>query len=172
MTSSKRSLNMDEVHIAQFTALLRTLAKSNPQRQIIIAVHEKPLFEYRSLELSRSARWPDADELSAPRLHAGPGGRGMITARAQVQSMKRQRQHGRHRGSPFVPKKSHKWQTGIGTRVTAQLGVIQSRSTAADTPIAPMMDGHLRVSVCKKRTRKFRFSSFFVPTMKPPTALI
>jgi exonuclease SbcC len=46
---------MDEVHIAQFTALLRTLAKSNPQRQIIIAVHEKPLFEYRSLELSRSA---------------------------------------------------------------------------------------------------------------------
>ncbi|MGX5844966.1 AAA family ATPase [Mesorhizobium sp. ArgA1] len=44
--------SMDEVHIAQFTALLRTLAKSNLQRQIIIAVHEKPLFDYLSLELS------------------------------------------------------------------------------------------------------------------------
>ncbi|RWD13545.1 MAG: hypothetical protein EOS57_21095, partial [Mesorhizobium sp.] len=44
--------SMDEVHIAQFTALLRMLAKSNLQRQIIIAVHEKPLFDYLSLELS------------------------------------------------------------------------------------------------------------------------
>ena len=44
--------SMDEVHIAQFTALLRTLAKLNLQRQIIIAVHEKPLFDYLSLELS------------------------------------------------------------------------------------------------------------------------
>ncbi|MER9426024.1 AAA family ATPase [Mesorhizobium sp. M0317] len=44
--------SMDEVHIAQFTALLRILAKSNLQRQIIIAVHEKPLFDYLSLELS------------------------------------------------------------------------------------------------------------------------
>ncbi|TSE08855.1 AAA family ATPase [Mesorhizobium intechi] len=44
--------SMDEVHIAQFAALLRTLAKSNLQRQIIVAVHEKPLFDYLSLELS------------------------------------------------------------------------------------------------------------------------
>lgn len=44
--------SMDEVHIAQFAALLRMLAKSNLQRQIIIAVHEKPLFDYLSLELS------------------------------------------------------------------------------------------------------------------------
>ncbi len=44
--------SMDEVHIAQFAALLRTLAKSNLQRQIIIAVHERPLFDYLSLELS------------------------------------------------------------------------------------------------------------------------
>lgn len=44
--------SMDEVHIAQFAALLRMLAKSNLRRQIIIAVHERPLFDYLSLELS------------------------------------------------------------------------------------------------------------------------
>ncbi|MCD1267022.1 hypothetical protein B5M44_24390 [Shinella sumterensis] len=44
--------SMDEVHIAQFAALLRTLAKSKTQRQIIVAVHEKPLFDYLALELS------------------------------------------------------------------------------------------------------------------------
>jgi exonuclease SbcC len=43
---------MDEVHIAQFAALLRMLSKSNLQRQIVIAVHEKPLFDYLALELS------------------------------------------------------------------------------------------------------------------------
>lgn len=44
--------SMDEVHIAQFAALLRTLAKSKLQRQIVVAVHEKPLFDYLALELS------------------------------------------------------------------------------------------------------------------------
>lgn len=44
--------SMDEVHIAQFAALLRTLAKTSLKRQIIIAVHEKPLFDYLALELS------------------------------------------------------------------------------------------------------------------------
>ncbi len=43
--------SMDELHVAQFTALLRTLAKRE-KRQLIIAVHERPLFEYLSLELS------------------------------------------------------------------------------------------------------------------------
>lgn len=43
--------SMDEVHIAQFAALLRTLSKQH-DRQIIIAVHEKSLFDYLSLELS------------------------------------------------------------------------------------------------------------------------
>src|SRR3546814_17437860 len=42
---------MDEVHIAQFAALLRTLSKQM-QRQVIIAVHERSLFDYLSLELS------------------------------------------------------------------------------------------------------------------------
>jgi exonuclease SbcC len=43
--------SMDEVHIAQFAALLRTLSKQM-QRQVIIAVHERSLFDYLSLELS------------------------------------------------------------------------------------------------------------------------
>jgi len=45
--------SMDEVHITQFAALLRTLSKQH-RRQIIIAVHEKPLFDYLALELSPS----------------------------------------------------------------------------------------------------------------------
>ncbi|SAK75046.1 chromosome segregation protein [Caballeronia temeraria] len=43
--------SMDEVHIAQFAALLRTLSKVH-KRKVIIAVHEKPLFDYLALELS------------------------------------------------------------------------------------------------------------------------
>jgi exonuclease SbcC len=43
--------SMDELHIAQFAALLRTLAKRE-ERQIIVAIHEKPLFDYLVLELS------------------------------------------------------------------------------------------------------------------------
>jgi exonuclease SbcC len=45
--------SMDEVHIAQFAALLRTLSKQK-DRQMVIAVHEKPLFDYLTLELSPS----------------------------------------------------------------------------------------------------------------------
>src|SRR5262249_26319061 len=41
--------SMDELHIAQFAALLRTLSKGHG-RKIIIAVHERPLFDYLSLE--------------------------------------------------------------------------------------------------------------------------
>ncbi|WGM47833.1 DNA replication and repair protein RecF [Brevundimonas sp. NIBR10] len=43
--------SMDEVHIAQFAALLRTLSKQM-KRQVIIAVHERSLFDYLALELS------------------------------------------------------------------------------------------------------------------------
>ena len=43
--------SMDELHIAQFAALLRTLAKQH-DRRVVIAVHERPLFEYLALELS------------------------------------------------------------------------------------------------------------------------
>ncbi|MFZ2755166.1 MAG: AAA family ATPase [Lysobacteraceae bacterium] len=45
--------SMDDVHIAQFAALLRTLAKSMG-RQLIVAVHERALFDYLTLELSPS----------------------------------------------------------------------------------------------------------------------
>jgi DNA repair protein SbcC/Rad50 len=43
--------SMDDVHISQFAALLRTLSKEH-DRQIMIAVHDRQLFEYLRLELS------------------------------------------------------------------------------------------------------------------------
>jgi exonuclease SbcC len=43
--------NMDEVHIAQFAALLRTLSKEH-KRKVLIAVHDRSLFDYLTLELS------------------------------------------------------------------------------------------------------------------------
>lgn len=51
--------SMDEVHIAQFAGLIRVLAK-NHGRQVVIAVHERELFEYLKLELSPAF---DGDEL-------------------------------------------------------------------------------------------------------------
>lgn len=43
--------SMDDVHISQFAALMRTLSKQH-DRQIIVAVHERALFDYLALELS------------------------------------------------------------------------------------------------------------------------
>lgn len=43
--------SMDDVHTAQFAALLRTLSKVL-DRQLVIAVHERALFDYLTLELS------------------------------------------------------------------------------------------------------------------------
>jgi len=43
--------SMDDVHIAQFAALLRTLSKGRG-RQLVVAVHERALFDYLTLELS------------------------------------------------------------------------------------------------------------------------
>lgn len=43
--------SMDDIHIAHFAALLRTLSKEHG-RQVIIAVHDRQLFEYLRLELS------------------------------------------------------------------------------------------------------------------------
>jgi exonuclease SbcC len=43
--------SMDEVHISQFAALLRTLSKQCGRR-VVIAIHERPLYEYLALELS------------------------------------------------------------------------------------------------------------------------
>jgi DNA repair protein SbcC/Rad50 len=43
--------SMDDVHVAHFAALLRTLSKEH-SRQVMIAVHDRQLFEYLKLELS------------------------------------------------------------------------------------------------------------------------
>lgn len=43
--------SMDEVHVSQFAGLIRVLAKHH-RRQVVIAVHERELFEYLALELS------------------------------------------------------------------------------------------------------------------------
>jgi exonuclease SbcC len=43
--------SMDDVHISNFAALLRTLSKEH-NRQVVIAVHDRQLFEYLRLELS------------------------------------------------------------------------------------------------------------------------
>jgi exonuclease SbcC len=43
--------SMDEVHISQFAALLRTLSKEHG-RQVFTAVHDRLLFDYLSLKLS------------------------------------------------------------------------------------------------------------------------
>lgn len=43
--------SMDDVHIAQFAALLRTFSKGHG-KQVVVAVHERALFEYLALELS------------------------------------------------------------------------------------------------------------------------
>lgn len=59
--------SMDDVHIANFAALLRTLAKEH-NRQVLIAVHDRQLFEYLRLELSPAS--PD-DSLLALELSRG-----------------------------------------------------------------------------------------------------
>ena len=43
--------SMDEVHVSQFAALLRTLTRGH-KRRVVIAVHERALFDYLALELS------------------------------------------------------------------------------------------------------------------------
>lgn len=43
--------SMDDIHIAHFAALLRTLSKEH-DRQVMVAVHDRQLFEYLRLELS------------------------------------------------------------------------------------------------------------------------
>lgn len=43
--------SMDDVHISHFAALLRTLSKEH-DRQVVIAIHDRQLFEYLKLELS------------------------------------------------------------------------------------------------------------------------
>jgi DNA repair protein SbcC/Rad50 len=69
--------SMDEVHITQFAALMRILSKQHG-RQIIIAVHERELFQYLALELSPAF---DGDELITIELDAQPDGTGEVVKR-------------------------------------------------------------------------------------------
>jgi exonuclease SbcC len=62
--------SMDDVHIAQFAALLRTLSK-RLGRQIVIAVHERALFDYLALELSPAF---SGDSLLTVEITRGPDG--------------------------------------------------------------------------------------------------
>ncbi|HEV7774968.1 MAG TPA: AAA family ATPase [Conexibacter sp.] len=62
--------SMDEVHVSQFAALLRTLSKQHGRR-IVIAVHERALFDYLALELSPAS--PD-DLLITVELNRSPEG--------------------------------------------------------------------------------------------------
>jgi exonuclease SbcC len=62
--------SMDDVHIAQFAALLRTLKQT--KRQLIIAVHDRQLFEYLALELSPAF---NGDRLITIELGRGADGR-------------------------------------------------------------------------------------------------
>src|SRR3546814_20742606 len=71
--------SMDEVHIAQFAALLRTLSKQM-KRQVIIAVHERSLFDSLSLELSPAF---DGDRLNPNEL--GRSAIGQTTSRGTPQ---------------------------------------------------------------------------------------
>ena len=61
--------SMDEVHVQQFAALLRTLSKGHG-KQVVIAVHDRPLFDYLELELSPA--FPD-DQLITVELGQSQG---------------------------------------------------------------------------------------------------
>lgn len=70
--------SMDEVHISQFAGLVRVLSKRHG-RQIILAVHERELFRYLTLELSPAF---DGDELITIELSEdGEGGTRAIDTR-------------------------------------------------------------------------------------------
>lgn len=72
--------SMDEVHIAQLTALIRSISKMHG-RQIIMAVHEKPLFDYLSLELSPAF---ESDRLITIELSRGSDGETSIDFKPHV----------------------------------------------------------------------------------------
>ncbi len=72
--------SMDEVHVAQFAALLRTLTREQGRR-VLIAVHERALFDYLSLELSPAS--PD-DGLVTVELSRTPDGSTAVEASYQA----------------------------------------------------------------------------------------
>lgn len=73
--------NMDDVHVIQFASLLRTIAHQT-KRQVLLAVHERALFDYLSLELGPSR---DGDSLMAIEIVRDEG---LVTS-SQIQVQKR-----------------------------------------------------------------------------------
>jgi DNA repair protein SbcC/Rad50 len=82
--------SMDEIHISQLAALLRTLARQHGIK-ILIAVHERALFDYLSLELSPAGvgdevvtvelrRIPDGDASATIRHHRFEEDRALLHA--------------------------------------------------------------------------------------------
>ena len=71
--------SMDEVHVSQFVALLRTLSKLH-NRQVIISVHEKPLFDYLALELSPAF---ESDRLITVEIENGGGDGTLVRCETQ-----------------------------------------------------------------------------------------
>jgi exonuclease SbcC len=70
--------SMDDVHIAQFAALLRSLSKG-VGRQLVVTVHERALFDYLMLELSPA--FP-SDDLIAVEITRNFEGDAVATPRA------------------------------------------------------------------------------------------
>ena len=69
--------SMDEVHVVHFAGLLRVLSKHH-HRQIVVAVHERELFEYLALELSPAF---EGDELITIELGHDDSSEGAIVKR-------------------------------------------------------------------------------------------
>lgn len=63
--------SMDEIHVSQFAALLRTLTRTS-DRRVVLAVHERALFDYLSLELSPAR---EGEALVTVELQRGPDGK-------------------------------------------------------------------------------------------------
>jgi DNA repair protein SbcC/Rad50 len=62
--------SMDDLHISQFAGLLRTVAKEHG-RQVLVAVHDRELFDYLTLELSPA--FPDDSLITVELNRRGDG---------------------------------------------------------------------------------------------------
>ena len=62
--------SMDDIHVSNFAALLKQLSR-NRGRQVIVAVHQRELFDYLKLELTPASRGQQLLALSIERLEDG-----------------------------------------------------------------------------------------------------
>ncbi len=80
--------SMDDVHVAHFAALLRTISKEH-HRQVIVAVHNRQLFDYLSLELSPAFQGDSLRTVELSRI-------GSDDTRCAINSFQ-------HKEEPFLP---------------------------------------------------------------------